>query len=82
MQGFSIRLNALAGNLSGINYGSAIYTGSSTATSAGVQISANAIINASIGDIISVWANSVGIVINKYNLEACSSLSIYLIMPT
>jgi hypothetical protein len=88
MQGFSIKLNAL-NYLDGINYRSAIFTGSTdgpynayNAFSEGHQISAQAIIHASIGDVISVWANPEGIVINSTNLYACSSISIYLIMPT
>ena len=89
MQGFSIRLNA-SSYLDGINYRSAIFTGANidpydtlnNAFSEGHQISAQAIIHASIGDVISVWANSEGIVTNSTNLYACSSISIYLIMPT
>ena len=82
LQGFSIRLNGFTNN-GGICYSSAIYTGPSVDTlTMGVQISAQAIINASIGDSISVWSNSGGIVINTSYLLACSSISIYLIMPS
>ena len=80
-QGFTIKLNVDNTNaiLSGKIYGHALYTGTSTA---GNSISAQAIINASIGDRISVWSNNVGIVTNMSTLQACSSISIYLIMPT
>jgi len=81
-QGFSIKLNATT-NSDGIDYGCSLYGGPTIIdNNKGTTISRTAIINASVQDTISIWSNTVGIVTNLTNLQACSSLSIYLLMPT